>query len=50
MEVGFAQPVMATAAPPPEDEDTCVVQFMDESEGGEPRATAIQQSHEQTPH
>ena len=34
MEAGFAQPVMATAAPPPEDEDTCVVQFMDESEGG----------------
>ena len=27
MEAGFAQPVMATAAPPPEDKDTCVVQF-----------------------
>ena len=34
MEAGFAQPVMATAAPPPEDKDTCVVQLMDESEGG----------------
>ena len=34
MEAGFAQPVMAAAAPPPEDKDTCVVQFMDESEGG----------------
>ena len=30
MEAGFAQPVMATAALPPEDKDTCVVQFMDE--------------------
>ena len=34
MEAGFAQPVMGTAAPPPEDKDTHVVQFMDESEGG----------------
>ena len=34
MEAGFAQPVMAVAAPPPEDKDTGVVQFMDESEGG----------------
>ena len=51
MEAGFAQPVMAAAAPPPEDKNTCVVQFMDESEGGgEPRATAVQQSHERTPH
>ena len=43
MEAGFAQPVMATAAPPPEDKDTHMVQFMDESEGGgEPQATAVQ--------
>ena len=43
MEAGFAQLVMAAAAPPPEDKDTCVVQFMDESEGGgEPQATAVQ--------
>ena len=43
MEAGFAQLVMAAAAPPPEDQDTCVVQFMDESEGGgELRATAVQ--------
>ena len=42
MEAGFAQPVMVTAALPPEDEDTYVVQFMDESEGrGKPRATAV---------
>ena len=34
MEAGFAQLVMATAAPPPEDKDTHVVQFMDESEEG----------------
>ena len=51
MEAGFAQPVMATAAPPPEDKDTCVVKFMDESEEGyEPQATAVQQSLERTPH
>ena len=43
MEAGFVQPVMATAALPPEDKDTCVVQFMDESEGGGgPWATALQ--------
>ena len=43
MKAGFAQPVMATAPLPPEDKDTCVVQFMDESEGGgEPQATAVQ--------
>ena len=34
MEAGFAQLVMPTAALPPEDKDTHVVQFMDESEGG----------------
>ena len=51
MEAGFAQPVMAAAAPPLEGRDKCVVQFMDESEeGGEPRATAIQLSQERTPH
>ena len=51
MEAGFVQPVMAAAAPPPEDKDTHVVQFMDELEGeGEPQATAVQQSHERTPH
>ena len=51
MEAGFAQPVMAAAALPPEDKDICVVQFMEESEGGgEPQATAAQQSHERTPH
>ena len=51
MEAGFAQLVMAAAALPPEDKDTRVVQFMDESEGGgEPQATAVQQSHERTPH
>ena len=50
MEAGFAQPVMAAAALPPEDKDTHVVQLMDESEGGgEPQATAAQQSHERTP-
>ena len=43
MEAGFVQLVMATAAPPPEDKYTCVVQFMDESEGGgEPQVTAVQ--------
>ena len=42
MEAGFAQPVMAAAALPPIDKDTCVVQFMDKSEGGgEPQATAV---------
>ena len=51
MEAGFAQLVMAAAAPPPEGKDKCVVQFMDESEGGgEPRATAVQLSLERTPH
>ena len=35
MEAGFAQLVMATAALPPEDKDTHVVQFMNESGGGE---------------
>ena len=43
MEAGFVQPLMATAVPPPEDKDTCVVQFMDELEGGgEPLTTAVQ--------
>ena len=43
MEAGFAQPVMATAAPSAENKDTHVVQFMDESEGGgESQATAVQ--------
>ena len=51
MEAGFAQLVMTTAALPPEDKDTCVVQFMDESEGGcQPWATAVQQSWERMPH
>ena len=51
MGAGFAQLVMAAAAPPPEDKDTCVVRFMDESEGGgESWATAVQQSCERTPH
>ena len=34
MGAGFAQPVMAAAAPPPKGNDKCMVQFMDESEGG----------------
>ena len=34
IEAWFAQLVMATGTPPPEDKDTHVVQFMDESEGG----------------
>ena len=43
IEAEFAQPIMAAAAPPSEDKDTHVVQFMDESErGGEPLATAVQ--------
>ena len=43
MEARFAQPVMTTAALPPGEKDTHVVQFMDESEGGgEPLATAVQ--------
>ena len=51
MEAGFAQLVMAAAAPPPEGKDKCMVQFMDESEGGgEPQATAVQLSRERTPH
>ena len=51
MEAGFVQPVMAMAALPPEDKDTHVVQLMDESErGGEPQATASQQSHGRTLH
>ena len=51
MEAGFAQPVMATVAPPPEGKDKHVVQFMEESEGwGEPQATAVQLNQERTPH
>ena len=51
MEAGFAQLVMATAALPPEDKDTHVVQLMDESEGGgEPQATAVQRSWKSTQH
>ena len=51
MEAGFAQLVMAAAAPPLEGKDKHVVQFMDESEGGgEPQATAVQLSRERTPH
>ena len=51
MEAVFTQPVMATAAPPPEGKDKCMVQFMDESEGGgEPQATDVQLCQERTPH
>ena len=47
---GFAQPVMTTPIQPSEDRDVQVVQFMDEMEGGgEPQATAVQQSHKKTP-
>ena len=49
MEAGFAQPVMTTLIQLLEDRDMRVVQFMDEQEGGgEPQATAVQQSHEKT--
>ena len=41
LEAGFAQPVMTTLIQPSEDK----------LEGGrEPQATAVQQSHEKTPH
>ena len=51
MEAGFAQPVMTALIQPLEDRDMRVVQFMDEQEGGgEPQATAVQQSCEKTPY
>ena len=49
MEAGLAQPVMTTLTQLLEDKDVHIVQFMDEQEGGgEPQATAVQQSCEKT--
>ena len=51
MEAGVAQPVMTALIQPLEDRDMRVVQFMDEQEGGgEPQATAVQQSCKKTPY
>ena len=51
LEAGFTQPIMTTLTQLSENSDMQVVQFIDEQEGGgEPQATAVQQSHEETPY